>query len=107
MQVEIEIDSSCKEPKIVIFTDSVTEQVGSIVKMLSEEMPQIIAGSKDGKIEVLEREELIRIYAGGGKVLAETKKGEYVLRLRLYEIEERLAFRQFVRISNSEIINRF
>ena len=33
------------------------------------------------------------------------KKGEYVLRLRLYELEKRLPSDQFVRISNSEIIN--
>ncbi len=30
---------------------------------------------------------------------------EYVLRLRLYEAEERLNGKDFVRISNSEIIN--
>lgn len=34
-----------------------------------------------------------------------TDKGEYVLRLRLYELEKRLSSCQFVRISNSEIIN--
>lgn len=48
---------------------------------------------------------MIRIYASAGKVFAVTHKGEYVLRLRLYEIEERLPSHQFVRISNSEIIN--
>ena len=34
-----------------------------------------------------------------------TDKGEYTVRLRLYELEERLNPHQFVRISNSEIIN--
>ena len=34
-----------------------------------------------------------------------TQQGEYVLRLRLYELEKRLPANQFVRISNSEIIN--
>lgn len=73
--------------------------------MLSENVPQIISGSKDDKVEVLEQANLIRIYASGGKVFAATDKGEYVLRLRLYELEERLDARQFVRISNSEIVN--
>ena len=54
---------------------------------------------------MLEQAELIRIYANTGKVFAVTEKGEYTLRLRLYEIEERLNTHQFVRISNSEIIN--
>lgn len=105
MQVEIKIDSSCTEPKILILTSSITEDVNNILKKLSENIPQIISGSKDEKIEVLEEAELIRIYASAGKVFAVTKKGEYALRLRLYEIEERLNPCQFVRISNSEIIN--
>lgn len=105
MQVEIKIDSSCTEPKVIILTDSVTEDVNSIVKKLSEDVPQVISGSKDEKIEVLEEAQLIRIYANTGKIFAVTKKGEYTLRLRLYEIEKRLNPYQFVRISNSEIIN--
>ena len=36
---------------------------------------------------------------------AVTGDGEYLLRLRLYELEERLDKSSFVRISNSEIIN--
>ncbi len=105
MKVEIKIDSSYTEPKVLIFTDSVTEDINHIVKKLSEDVPQIISGSKDEKIEVLEQTELIRIYANTGKVFAVTNKGEYILRLRLYEVEERLNPDQFVRISNSEIIN--
>lgn len=105
IQVEIKIDDSCKEPKIIILTAAMTEEVGRIVQKLSEQNPQIISGSKDGKIEVLEQDDLIRIYAGNGKVFAVTNHGEYTLRLRLYEIEERLNPYQFVRISNSEIIN--
>ncbi len=72
---------------------------------LLNQTPQIISGSKDNKIEVIEQADLIRIYASNGKVIAATRKGEYALRLRLYEIEERLPPHQFVRISNSEIIN--
>ena len=41
----------------------------------------------------------------GGKVYAETKNDAFLLRLRLYEAEQRLANASFVRISNSEIIN--
>ncbi|MCI8993037.1 MAG: LytTR family transcriptional regulator [Eubacterium sp.] len=105
MQVEIKINSACTEPKVVILTASMTEEVHEIVKKISDDVPQIISGSKDGKVEVLEEEELIRVYAASGKVFAVTDKGEYVLRLRLYEIEKRLNTRDFVRISNSEIIN--
>ncbi len=105
MQVEIKIDNSCLEPKIIILTASVTEDVNDIIRRLSEDGPKILSGKKSEKIEVLEQAELIRVYANEGKVFAVTDKGEYVLRLRLYELEERLDIRQFVRISNSEIIH--
>ncbi len=105
MQVELKIDSSCTEPKIIIVAASMTEEVSSLVQKLSGNNPKVISGSRNGKIEVLAQNDLLRIYAGNGKVFAATENGEYQLRLRLYEAEERLDPSQFVRISNSEIIN--
>ena len=105
MQVEIKIDDSCKETSVVIITPSMTEEISAIVKMLSDHTPKIITGYKDEKLEILESGNIIRLYASSGKVFAVTPKGEYTLRLRLYELEERLDPNQFVRISNSEIIN--
>lgn len=105
MQIEIKIDSSYTNPKIIIMTASMTDEIHTIMKKLSENTPQIITGCKDDKIEVLEQTDLIRMYASSGKVFAVTDKGAYSVRLRLYELEDRLDANQFVRISNSEIIN--
>lgn len=105
MQVEVKIDDSCSEPKVIILTASITEEVKNLVQKLSENNPRIISGSKDGRIEILEQNDLVKIYAVSGRVFAETDNGDYILRLRLYELEERLNPSQFVRISNSEIIN--
>ncbi len=105
MQIELKIDSSCNEPRIIILTDSMTEEIKSILDKLSESIPPVISGVKDKKLEVLEQSDIIRIYANSGKNFAVTDNGEYTLRLRLYEIENKLNSNQFVRISNSEIIN--
>ncbi|MBD5114496.1 MAG: LytTR family transcriptional regulator [Ruminococcaceae bacterium] len=105
MNVEIKIDSSYIDPKIIIMTASITERVNNIIKRLSEDNPQIISGVKGDTVEILERSELIRIYADSGKTVAVTDKGEYIVRRRLYELEELLDNDLFVRISNSEIIN--
>lgn len=105
MQVEIKIDSTYTEPKIIIMTAAITEEINNLIDQLSPNSAQIMSGIKDGKIELIEQADLYRIYAGAGKVFAATDKGEYTLRLRLYEMEERLNPKQFVRISNSEIIN--
>lgn len=105
MQIEIKIDDSCREPKIIVITDKVDEQITALVKKLSEEAPQMIAGFRDDTVKLLDQAEILSIYASEGKVLGRTADGTYTLRLRLYELEERLDKTKFVRISNSEIIN--
>lgn len=105
MQVEIKIDTSCAEPKVTIHTASMTEEVRRILNKLSENAPEILSGIRNERTEVIDPEELIRVYANAGKVFAVAETGEYAVRLRLYEIEERLPANKFVRISNSEIIN--
>ena len=104
MQIEIKIDEKCKEPKIIVMTDKMTDEVNAIIKRLSDEQPQVIAGFRDDVVEVLEPSEIYRVFAASGKVFAETNHGEYALRLRLYEAEQRLDSKTFVRISNSDII---
>ena len=105
MKIEIKIDENCSEPKVIVVTDKVTDEVNEIVKRLSDEPSQILAGFKDGQAIGLEPEQIYRVYAAEGKVYAETKNETYSLRLRLYEAEQRLANRSYARISNSELIN--
>ncbi|MCI8589923.1 MAG: LytTR family transcriptional regulator [Clostridiales bacterium] len=105
MQIEIKIDDSYAEPKIVILTASMTDEIDNLIKKISNESPKIISGRKDHIVEILEPNDLIRIYTNAGTTLAVTKRGEYTLRWRLYEAEQRLNPNQFVRISQSEIIN--
>ncbi len=105
MQIEIKIDENCKEPKIIVVTDKMTDEINAVLKRISDEQPKMIAGFKDDVVEVLEPSNIYRVFAASGKVFAETSHGEYTLRLRLYEIEQRLDSQSFVRISNSDIIN--
>ena len=105
MKVEVKLDLACEEPRVVILTARMTEEVGALLDLLSERGPRVIAGFRDGVAALLEQEDLVRIYAADGKVFAATGQGEYRLRLRLYELEDRLDKTRFVRISNSEIIN--
>ena len=105
MQVEVKLDRTAAEPKVIILTSEVTEEVRALADMLSASEPKLIAGFREDTVTVLDEKDILRIYAANGKVFAVLPEGEYVLRLRLYEAEERLKQRHFVRISNSEIIN--
>lgn len=105
IQIEIKLDPSCREPKLILVTDRMTDEVNQLLSRVSEASPHMLTGMHDSRLEILEQEQIIRIFALSGKVYAATVKGEYTLRLRLYELEERLDRQYFVRISNSEIIN--
>ena len=105
MDTEIRINAEQAVPKAVIFTAEITDEVKEAVRKLSEKSPRIITGIKDGITQILEPEQLYRIYSGGGKVMAVTDEGEFILKSRLYEMEEMLDGMKFVRISNSELIN--
>ncbi len=105
MQVEIKIDPACTEPKVIVVTDKMTDEVNMLVKRLTNDSLALLAGFRGDTLKILEQEAVVRIYAASGKVYARTDDGEYVLRLRLYELEERLDQSSFARISNSEIIN--
>jgi len=104
-RIEVKIDPSCKEPRVIVITDQMTDQVNALIQKLSEEAPRMLAGFREDAVTILEPEDIIRIYAAEGKVFAVTADGEYNPRLRLYELEERLSADRFARISNSEIIN--
>ena len=105
MEIEIKIDGNYKEPKIIILTEKMSDEINLLVKKITEDVPQMIAGFQDDQLKVLEQNEIFRIYTANNKVFANTSDGNYSLRLRLYELEERLEKNDFVRISNSEIIN--
>lgn len=105
MKIEIMIDSAVSEPQITIRTDRMTEELERVVRLLEAGAPSsVLGGFRDGEMTLLEADRIVRIYAASGAVTAVTDRGEYDLRLRLYELEERLD-RSFVRISHSELVN--
>lgn len=105
MKIELRLDKNCIETKVIIIAEKMTDEVSALMQRLSDETPQSIVGFDGDAVLLLEPTDIVRIYAAVGKVFAVTAEKEYVLRLRLYEAEEKLNGKGFVRISNSEIIN--
>lgn len=105
MKVDIKINADYQEPLAVIHTAEITDEVSAAVKKLSDTSTDIITGFSEDNAEILEPNDIYRIYAENQKVLAVTDKGVFQIRMRLYQLEEKLAGMKFARISNSEIIN--
>ena len=105
MKLEIKLDINQKEPKVLIITHKVTDEVNQIINSLSLSKSAVISGQKQDKVEIIKPVDIIRIYSSNQKVYVQTDNGEYTIKMRLYQIEEQLHNLKFVRISNSEIIN--
>jgi DNA-binding LytR/AlgR family response regulator len=105
VEIEIKLDENFKEPKIIILTDKITDEINDLIKKLSETNTETIAGYAERGVELLDCNSIIRIYAENQKVYAQTEQGKYSIHARLYELEEKLDGKIFVRISNSEIVN--
>ena len=37
MQIEIKIDEKCKEPKIIVVTDKMTDEINAVIQRLADE----------------------------------------------------------------------
>lgn len=105
VKIEVRIEEGVTEPKLVIIADRMTDELSDLVRRLSGGEVTALAGFRGEEAKLIGEEDIIRVYASDGKVFAVTDTGEYRLRLRLYELEERLSGRSFVRISNAEIVN--
>lgn len=105
MDIEVKLDSRYTKPKVVIYTAEMSDAVSALLEKLGNPAPNNIAGFQQDVATILDQADIVRIFAESQKILAETETARYTLRLRLYEVENLLDSRHFVRISNSEIIN--
>lgn len=105
MDVEVKIDERCEVPRVVIHTRAVTEEVATLVRKLGEGAPSFIAGYAEGLVSLIDHDAIVRIFTETPRVFVQTETGKYLIKSRLYEVEESLDAGHFVRISNTDIIN--
>ena len=105
MKVEIVVDKNLKEKEIIIRTPEIDQESLDIKEKILSNDIQILSGIYDEKLEIIDLDDIIRIYAKDKKVYTVTDEKTYLMKLPLYKIEDYLSGKNFVRISNSEIIN--
>lgn len=105
MDVEIKLDLNFKIPKLVIYTNEITNEISEITKKLSTNNSKLLLGFDDKQIFIIKPNDVFSIFTENKKILARSSRGLFKLKNRLYEIEENPPNESFVRISNSEIVN--
>ena len=105
MQVEWKLEPGRQQPKIISVAGEETDELRRLVEQLSGLSMDPIPVWLGEQTKRLQQGEFLRFYTDGKGVSAQTAKEVYSVRLRLYELEEKLDRKRFVRISNSEIVN--
>ena len=102
MKYKLIIDKN-KEESIVITAHEKSQLILDIESLIKNEI-YTINGYKDDKIFTLELERLYAFYTSNGKVYAVCEKDEYLVKERIYQIEE-LVSNTFIKINQGCIIN--
>lgn len=105
MEVEINIDPNYYPPKICIYSNELSDELSATVEILKKNSSFFINGFKGNELYLLKLEEIETFYTENKRVYAKRNEVSYEIRERLYELEKLLDQKNFVRISNSEIVN--
>ena len=105
MKIDVALDPALRELLVKILAPGETEELAALLARLEGEPPALL-GFREGGAVPLDPAEILRFYGEDKEVRAQTLNGEiYTVRQRLYELEERLDRRTFLRLSHSEIVN--
>lgn len=104
MKIDVTLDPALEELLVKVLSPGETEELRALLARLEE--PRRLLGFRGAETVPLDPAEVLRFYGEDKEVRAQTLDREvYTVRPRLYELEERLPRREFIRVSHSEIVN--
>ena len=105
MKIALDINEKYKKTEIHICCSEDNLENRQIYKTVKDAFEKNITAYDDNEPVMVRHGEIVRIFTQNKNVYLMTENKQYRLRERLYELEEILDSEQFVRISNSEIVN--
>lgn len=105
MKVRLLIDEQYKEMECHICCDKNDALTNDVLNLARSVFDTSIVAYDGDKTVMVQASDIVRIFAANKQVYVATVAGEYRIKERLYELEEKLDDKVFVRISNSEIVN--
>ena len=104
MRVDFIQDKDADDISVIVHAPSRSKDVDELIEAIKGYAPSPLSGYSEGAVTKLNGDSIIRIYSKDKRVYADTLDDSYQIKSTLYQLEEDLP-RQFVRISNSEIVN--
>ena len=103
MKLELNIDEKVKETLVVVNANKINKEVQNLINYIKYSSEYLI-GIVEDKASIIDIDEIIRVYIEDRKTFVVTLKDTYVVKKKLYEVEN-IVTRNFVKISQSEIAN--
>lgn len=103
MKLELNIDEKVKETLVVVNANKVDKEVQNLINYIEYSSDYLI-GIVEDKASIINIDEIIRVYIEDRKTFVVTAKDTYVVKKKLYEVEN-MVTRNFIKISQSEIAN--
>ena len=103
MKLELNIDEKVKETLVVVSANKIDKEVQNLINYI-EYSSEYLIGIVEDKASIIDIGEIIRVYIENRKTFVVTLKDTYVVKKKLYEVEN-MVTRNFIKISQSEIAN--
>ena len=103
MKLELNIDEKVKETLVVVSANKIDKEVQNLINYI-EYSSKYLIGIVEDKVSIIDIDEIIRVYIEDRKTFVVTLKDTYVVKKKLYEVEN-IVTRNFIKISQSEIAN--
>lgn len=104
MKINLDIDGKYDDTEVIIRAPHLNNDIERMVAMMRM-IDMQIAVRKDNETYLLETEKILYIEAVDRKTFFYTNSENYESELKLYEIEQELIERDFLRISKNSIVN--
>lgn len=104
MKINLDIDGKYDDTEVIIRAPHLNNDIERMIAMMRM-IDMQIAVRKDNETYLLETEKILYIEAVDRKTFVYTNSENYESELKLYEIEQELVERDFLRISKNSIVN--
>lgn len=105
MKVTLDIDSEYEDTKVTIHCREMDDSINEILDFLKGKKTEFIVG-RDGEMQhILKPDEIHYFHTENEGVVAVNSEGSFILKEKLYELEEMLPSAKFIRLSKSVIAN--
>ncbi len=105
MKITIESPPPGGEEEIIIRADKIDDRIMALIQALKSDGLKLAGFSQSGQIRMLSPDEIFYFESVDNKVFAYCEREVSELKYKLYELEERFAGTDFIRISKSMILN--